>query len=193
MPRYLRYVLLWLSCTSLSVTTVSLTVQFVAGTTRPIPPVARDTPGTVVSSPTASAEPSRSPTPTPRPTPSPTRRASSPVPVPAPKPPASPTTRPAARPTPSPTANTGGEEGCRTAGAEVRTFQTTGGRASIRFGSSGACLVSALPAGGFTAATRRGGPRDLTVVFTGDSFRSRIEVTSPTPSSYSVAVRESTV
>ncbi|MGY1454299.1 hypothetical protein [Streptomyces sp. SS8] len=189
MPRYLRYVLLWLSCTSLSVTTVSLTVQFVVGTTRPTPPVARDTPGTVVSSPTASAEPSRSPTP--GPTPSPTRRASSPAP--APRPTLSPTTRPATRPAPSPSANTGGgEEGCHTAGAEVRTFQTTGGRASIRFGSSGACLVSALPAGGFTAATQRGGPRELTVVFTGDSFRSQIEVTSPTPSSYNVAVREST-
>ncbi|WP_410535919.1 hypothetical protein [Streptomyces sp. KL2] len=189
MPRYLRYVLLWLSCTSLSVTTVSLTVQFVVGTTRPTPPVARDTPGTVVSSPTASAEPSRSPTPSP--TPSPTRRASSPAPPP--KPTASPTTRPAARPTPSPSANTGGEQGCHTAGAEVRTFQTTGGRASIRFGGSGACLVSALPAGGFTAAMQRGGPRELTVVFTGESFRSQIEVTSPTPSSYSVAIRESTV
>ncbi|MDX2709439.1 hypothetical protein PV350_42390, partial [Streptomyces sp. PA03-6a] len=44
MPRYLRYVVIWLSCTAVSVTAVMLTVGFVVGSTRPTPPVARDIP-----------------------------------------------------------------------------------------------------------------------------------------------------
>ncbi|GAA2411247.1 hypothetical protein GCM10010420_45160 [Streptomyces glaucosporus] len=186
-PRSLRYVLLWLSCTSLSVTAVNLTVQFVVGTTRPTPPVARDTPGTVVSSPVASPEPSRSPASMP-----PATRRPSPPPPP-PKAPASPAARPSPAPTPSATATDAGDgDGCRAAGAQVRTYRTTGGRASLRFGD-GVCLVSAVPAGGFTVSTERGDPRRLTVTFTSDSFRSQITATATPSSGYSVSVRQSTL
>ncbi|MBD9732670.1 hypothetical protein IGX29_12810, partial [Streptomyces sp. H28] len=44
MPRLLRYLLIWLSCTAASVTAVIVTIHFVVGSTRPTAPVAQSAP-----------------------------------------------------------------------------------------------------------------------------------------------------
>ncbi|MEU4094605.1 hypothetical protein [Streptomyces sp. NPDC026673] len=177
MPRYLRYVVIWLSCTAVSVTAVMLTVGFVVGSTRPTPPVARDVPESALaaSSPSAAKPgPSRSATASPaaKRTPSPTMRRPTRTPVrPATTAPPTPTVRPSATPV-----------DCGTGGAGVHTLQSQGGQASVRFGENAVCLVSAVPASGFTVSTRRDGAQQLTVTFSGDRHRSEIVATT-TPQS----------
>ncbi|MET9877851.1 hypothetical protein ABZZ36_24925 [Actinacidiphila glaucinigra] len=182
MPRYLRYVVIWLSCTAVSVTAVMLTVGFVVGSTRPTPPVARDVPESALATAAPSAakpSPSRSApaspaarrTPTPaaapttvrRPTRTPVRPATTAPPTPAPRPSATPVD-------------------CGTGGAGVHTLQSQGGQAAVRFGADAVCLVSAVPASGFTVSTRRDGAQQLTVTFSGDRHRSEIVATT-TPQS----------
>ncbi|MEU1623008.1 hypothetical protein ABZ479_37650 [Streptomyces sp. NPDC005722] len=184
MPRYLRYVVIWLSCTAVSVTAVMLTVGFVVGSTRPTPPVARDVPESALAagSPSAAQPPSPSPSPshsapaspaakrTPdrttvrRPTRTPVRPVTTP-----------PATRTARPPSATPV-------DCGTGGAGVHTLQSQGGQASVRFGEDAVCLVSAVPASGFTVSTRRAGAQQLTVTFSGDRHRSEIVATT-TPQS----------
>lgn len=177
MPRYLRYVVIWLSCTAVSVTAVMLTVGFVVGSTRPTPPVARDVPESALaaSSPSAAKPgPSRSATASPaaKRTPSPTVRRPTRTPVrPVTSAPPAPTARPSATPV-----------DCGTGGAGVHTLQSQGGQASVRFGDNAVCLVSAVPASGFTVSTRRDGAQQLTVTFSGDRHRSEIVATT-TPQS----------
>ncbi|MDX2707552.1 hypothetical protein PV350_32605, partial [Streptomyces sp. PA03-6a] len=71
---------------------------------------------------------------------------------------------------------------CGTGGAGVHTLQSQGGQASVRFGEDAVCLVSAVPASGFTVSTRRDGAQQLTVTFSGDRHRSEIVATT-TPQS----------
>ncbi|MDX2814012.1 hypothetical protein ABZ312_06795 [Streptomyces sp. NPDC006207] len=177
MPRYLRYVVIWLSCTAVSVTAVMLTVGFVVGSTRPTPPVARDIPESALAggSPSpARPSPSRSApvSPAAKRTPSPTVRRPTRTPVrPATTAPPTRTARPSATPV-----------DCGTGGAGVHTLQSQGGQASVRFGEDAVCLVSAVPASGFTVSTRRDGAQQLTVTFSGDRHRSEIVATT-TPQS----------
>ncbi|WP_329189255.1 hypothetical protein [Actinacidiphila glaucinigra] len=182
MPRYLRYVVIWLSCTAVSVTAVMLTVGFVVGSTRPTPPVARDVPENALATAAPSAakpSPSRSApaspaakrTPGPASTPTTVRR-----PTRTPVRPAT-TAPPARAPRPSAT-----PVDCGTGGAGVHTLQSQGGQAAVRFGQDAVCLVSAVPASGFTVSTRRDGAQQLTVTFSGDRHRSEIVATA-TPQS----------
>ncbi|MFF6958190.1 hypothetical protein [Streptomyces sp. NPDC008317] len=173
MPRSLRHFLIWLSCTVLTVTAVSLTVRFVVGSTAPLPPSARDvaagiatnSPSSVViGSPTAT--PRQSPTRTRKPTVSPspsTRRPTATATSPSSAPAAPPST--ASRP-----------PDCE-GGAGTHSFESTGGQASIRFGADAVCLVSAVPAIGFTTNTRQSAPDTLTITFTGARHRSELTAT----------------
>lgn len=177
MPRSLRFFLIWLCCTTLTVTVVFVTVNFVVGSTAPLPPTARAMP-TVF--PVGSSAPA-TPTPPPRPTPKPTGTSSStrrpsPSASPSPRPT---TTRPA--PPPSPTGHPGTSNTC-SGGAGIHTIQSTGGQATVNFGSDAMCLVSAVPAPGFTAATQQNAQDTLTIVFTSSSHRSQIVATiNPQP------------
>ncbi|WP_253195662.1 hypothetical protein [Streptomyces sp. JHA26] len=187
MSRLLRYLLIWLSCTAASVTAVILTIHFVVGSTRPTAPVAQSAPPQelpVSPRPAPSPSPERSspgPSPTgekPRPTPSRTRE-EPPEPSPAP-------TTPTARATsPRPSAG-GGERGCEEGGAGVYTVPSRGGRATVRFGDGGVCLVSAVPEQGFTVSTSQSAAETLTVTFSASRHRSEITATTEPRSQASV-------
>ncbi|WP_234321227.1 hypothetical protein [Streptomyces katrae] len=168
MPRIPRYLFIWLSCTATSVTAVLLTVQFVVGTTRHTPPVARSAPTVIETppawqagqsppSPTASTSPS--PTVSQRPSPS----ATAPTPAKASK-----TPRPS---TPKPAVD------CEDGGAGLHTVPSQGGKATVRYGSRGVCLISAIPALGFKATTSQNADDTLTVTFTSADHRSVITAT----------------
>ncbi|MFD9408152.1 hypothetical protein ACFWBN_14195 [Streptomyces sp. NPDC059989] len=172
MPRIPRYLLIWLSCTAASVTAVLATVQFVVGSTRHTPPVARSAP-TVIDTPPAwqaaqspspgpqspTASPSASPTATQRPSPS----TAAPTPAKAPS------------GTPRPTAPKSAVD-CE-GGAGLHTVPSQGGKATVRYGSRGVCLISAIPGLGFKATTSQTSADTLTVTFTSADHRSVITAT----------------
>ncbi|MFJ7157035.1 hypothetical protein ACIQUQ_19075 [Streptomyces sp. NPDC101118] len=172
MPRFPRYLLIWLSCTAASVTAVLATVQFVVGTTRHTPPVARSAPD-VIETPPAwqagldGAPASVSPSAPVSGTPTATRRpsASSAAPTPG---------RPSPRPTRS--ATPGSPVDC-TGGAGLHTVPSQGGKVTVRYGSKGVCLISAVPARGFKAATSQTADDTLTVTFTGSDHESVVTAT----------------
>lgn len=179
MSRLLRYLIIWLSCTAASVTAVIITIHFVVGSTRPTAPVAQTTPKELPASPrptvskTVTATPSPSPTSrAPRPTPSRTREE---PPGPAP----TPTPTPSARTTPprSPGSGDGGP-GCEEGGAGVYTVPSEGGKATVRFGGGGVCLISAVPDQGFTVSTEQSSPQTLKVTFAASRHRSEITATT---------------
>ncbi|MGV9280054.1 hypothetical protein [Streptomyces sp. NPDC003730] len=78
---------------------------------------------------------------------------------------------------PRPTAG-GGDPGCEEGGAGVYTVPSEGGKATVRFGGSGVCLVSAVPNQGFTVSTRQSAPQTLAVTFTASRHRSEITATT---------------
>lgn len=178
MSRLLRYLIIWLSCTAASVTAVILTIHFVVGSTRPTAPVAQSAPELP-----ASPAPAPSGTGSPSPSPSPTSRPPSTRPTPSrtgerpPEP--SPTPTPSARPTrPKPSSAGGDPAACEEGGAGVYTVPSEGGKATVRFGGDGVCLVSAVPDQGFTVSTEQGEPQTLTVTFSADRHRSEITATT---------------
>jgi hypothetical protein len=171
-PRSLRFFLIWLSCTALTVTAVSLTVGFVLGSTAPLPPTARAV-STVFATATAS------------PTPDPT--ASTTIGSPLSTPDASPTHSQRATPAPgssthppsrqtAPPVGHNTSSGC-TGGAGTYTVDSVGGQVTVRFGDNAVCLVSAVPALGFTTSTSQSAPDTLLVVFTGARHRSELTAT----------------
>ncbi|WP_244177200.1 hypothetical protein [Streptomyces albus] len=193
MPRYLRYLLLWLSCTAVSVTAVLLTVHFVVGSTRPKPLVARSAP-TVFTSST-----SRPPSPSAEPEPSPSRRTAGPSATrsasraEASRPPSrAATPRPSRSTAPPPAASTpAGGSGAYTdceGGAGVHTIESAGGQATVRFGDRGVCLVSAVPVRGFTVRTEQRERTTLTVTFSGQ--RSESEITATTTPQNKATIKE---
>ena len=169
MPRSLRFFLIWLCCTTLTVTAVFVTVNFVVGSTSPMPPTARAMPTLFpVDSSAPAASPSPKPTPRPTGTSSSTRR---------PSPSASPSPRrTTSRPQPPPPSPspTGHQSPSCSGGAGTHTIQSTGGQATIDFGSDAVCLVSAVPSPGFTVSTQQNAQDTLTIVFTSSSHRSQI-------------------
>ncbi|MFG3155294.1 hypothetical protein ACGF7W_24945 [Streptomyces sp. NPDC048219] len=188
MSRLLRYLIIWLSCTAASITAVILTIHFVVGSTRPTAPVAQSAPQELPVSPRpappASVTPS-SPSPSatreePRPTPARTReKRREPSPV---------ETTPTARATATaqrPPAG-GGERGCEEGGSGVYTVPSQGGRATVRFGGGGVCLVSAVPEQGFTVSTSQSAAETLTVTFSASRHRSEITATTEPRSQASV-------
>ncbi|MFJ9342038.1 hypothetical protein ACIRP0_22460 [Streptomyces sp. NPDC101733] len=188
MLRTPRYLLIWLSCTAASVTAVLATVQFVVGSTRHQPPVARSapvvidtppawqagSPGPDRASPTASASPSPSPTVTQSPTSAP------PSPSPAPAKASSDAPR---------TSAPRSDVDCAQGGAGVHTVASQGGKVTVRYGSRGVCLISAVPGLGFRTTTSQTSDDTLTVTFSGDGHRSVITATI-TPSA-KANIRES--
>lgn len=184
MPRIPRYLLIWLSCTAASVTAVLATVQFVVGSTRHTPPVARSAPVVVETPPAWTAAPDQSPSPqSPGATPG-----GSPVVTERPSPPAStPTSVKAPTATPRTTAPkppvdcSGGQLG-------LHTVPSEGGKVTVRYGSRGVCLISAVPGRGYKAATSQTADDTLTVTFTSADHRSVITATI-TPSARA-SVRE---
>ncbi|WP_412074833.1 hypothetical protein ACLF6K_01490 [Streptomyces xanthophaeus] len=173
MPRTPRYLLIWLSCTAASVTAVLATVQFVVGSTRHTPPVARSAPVVIdtppawqagspapdQASPTATASASPSPTVTQRPSSSPA--------VPSPAKASSGAPRTSAPPTVD----------CEQGGAGLHTVPSQGGKVTVRYGSRGVCLISAIPSRGFKATTSQTADDTLTVTFTSGDHRSVITAT----------------
>ncbi|MEY9968039.1 hypothetical protein ABIA33_006119 [Streptacidiphilus sp. MAP12-16] len=170
MPRFLRYLLVWLSCTALTVTAVSLTVRFVVGSTAPMPPTAHTVPTVFVSASlppavsTPSALPSASPTPSPRRT----------APVPRPSHSSAPPVQVAA--TSAAPDSGGSSSGCQ-GGVGTHTIQSVGGQATVSFGADAVCLVSAVPALGFTTSTTQSAPDTLTVTFSSSNHRSQLTAT----------------
>ncbi len=169
MPRSLRYLLVWLSCTVVTVAVVSLTVRFVVHSTAPVPP-------------TAHAQPTTFDAPSPRATVSPTPRPSPRRPTPAatsspPHPRHSPAPTHSAAPPPS----TAPADDCQ-GGAGTHSVQSQGGQATINWGADAVCLVSAVPAQGFTTQTTQSASDTLVITFSGSHHRSRITATlTPEP------------
>jgi hypothetical protein len=170
-PRSLRFFFIWLCCTTLTVTAVFVTVNFVVGSTAPMPPTARAMPTLFPVDSSAPATHTPRPTAKPSGTSSSTRRPS-PSASPSPRPS---TTRPSPPP-PSPTGHPGSQNTC-SGGAGTHTLQSTGGQATVDFGSDAVCLVSAVPSPGFTASTQQNGQDTLTIVFTSSGHRSQIVAT----------------
>ncbi len=170
MPRFLRFFLIWLSCTALTATAVFLTVTFVVGSTAPLPPTARGV-STVLATATAAPGGSTAPvvigTPVSTPDTAPPTHRQQPAPSassPRSAPPAHTTPQGAGRPGPSDCAG----------GAGTHSFESTGGQVTVRFGADAVCLVSAVPALGFTTSTAQSAPDTLTVTFTGAHHRSEL-------------------
>ncbi|MFJ3202619.1 hypothetical protein [Streptomyces sp. NPDC086989] len=183
MPRLPRYLLIWLSCTAASVTAVLATVQFVVGSTRHTPPVARSAP-TVIETPPAWQAGTPSPS-----TPSPSASAS-----PSP----SLTQRPSPSPaSPSPAKASGtprssapkGPVDCAEGGAGLYTVPSQGGKVTVRYGSRGVCLISAVPDHGFKTSTSQTSDDTLSVTFTSADHWSL--VTATIEPSAKATVRES--
>ncbi|MEY9838076.1 hypothetical protein [Streptacidiphilus sp. EB103A] len=170
MSRFLRFFVVWLCCTALTATAVFLTVRFVLGSTAPLPP---STAGvtTVLALATASPGASASigigtPASTPDASPSASRPKPSPSATPSPS-------APQPRQSSAPAARRAPSADC-TGGAGVHSFSSTGGQVVVRFGSDAVCLVSAVPALGFTTSTTQSSPGTLTVTFSGAHHRSEL-------------------
>lgn len=154
-------------------TAVLLTVQFVVGTTRHTPPVARSAP-TVIETPPAwqagqepspgSPSPSTSASPSPSATQKPSPSATSATPAKA----ASGTPRATA---PKPDVD------CEDGGAGLHTVPAQGGKVTVRYGSRGVCLISAIPGRGFKTSTAQTADDTLTVTFSSDDHRSVVTAT----------------
>ncbi|MFE2550196.1 hypothetical protein ACFXGI_16810 [Streptomyces sp. NPDC059355] len=182
MPRLPRYLLIWLSCTAASVTAVLATVQFVVGSTRHTPPVARSAP-TVIETPPAwqagtpapsTPSPSASASPSPSATQKPSPSAASPTPAKAPR------TNPSKS-----------SVDCAEGGAGLYTVPSQGGKVTVRYGSRGVCLISAVPDRGFKTTTSQSEDDTLTVTFTSADHRS--VVTATIDPSAKATVRESSL
>ncbi|MGC9379907.1 hypothetical protein [Streptomyces sp. WG5] len=58
------------------------------------------------------------------------------------------------------------------------TVPSEGGKATVRFGGSEVCLISAVPDRGFTVSTSQSAPQTLTVTFSASRHRSEITATT---------------
>ncbi|MFD7060085.1 hypothetical protein [Streptomyces sp. NPDC059906] len=63
-----------------------------------------------------------------------------------------------------------------------------GGKATVRFGGGGVCLISAVPNQGFTVRTEQSAPQTLKVTF--EASRHRSEITATTQPRSRADVRE---
>ena len=171
-----RSVLVWLSCTALAVTAVYLSVGFVVNSTAPLPPVARAVPTYFADTPTTSASPISASTPTTSPS-----GTGTPTPTPTPTPSKA---RPSTSAPPTTASDSGGttlnpaayDSACQ-GGVGLQTIDSVGGKATVRFGATGVCLVSAVPAPGFTTSTSQTSLPRLVVTFTGPDHESQITAT----------------
>ncbi|WP_185922014.1 hypothetical protein, partial [Streptomyces sp. WAC06614] len=84
-----------------------------------------------------------------------------------------------ARTSPAPSRPTGpkADVDCEQGGAGLYTVPSQGGKATVRFGGRGVCLISAIPGRGFRTTTAQTSDDTLTVTFTSDDHRSVITAT----------------
>ncbi|MEV8531555.1 hypothetical protein [Streptomyces sp. NPDC051211] len=180
MPRLLRYLIIWLTCTAASVAVVTLAARFVVGSTRPTAPVAQSAqedisggpsavPSATRSGPAATGEPGpqRTAKPAAAPTPSKPTRTAHPAP----------TTSRSGGATPAAPGSAGPDPECAPGGAGTHTVPSQGGKATVRYGSRAVCLISAVPHQGYSVKTRQVSAQTLVVTFTGASHRSEITAT----------------
>ncbi|NXY99773.1 hypothetical protein HYE82_36490 [Streptomyces sp. BR123] len=59
----------------------------------------------------------------------------------------------------------------------MHTVPSQGGKATVRYGSRGVCLISAIPGRGFKATTSQTADDTLTVTFASDNHTSVITAT----------------
>ncbi|WP_236653356.1 hypothetical protein [Streptacidiphilus melanogenes] len=179
MHRLFRYGLIWLICTTCTVTVGFFAVGFVMDSTGGTPPTVQadgaaggDTRGSASASPiTASSL-----------TPSPSASAVSAAPAGSH---GTSATGHHASTTPSAKgAGSGTGAGSCQGGVGAHTVHAQGGQASVLFGSNAVCLISAVPAPGFTAQTQQLDPGTLVITFCGSTHRSQITAhISPEPGS----------
>jgi hypothetical protein len=160
-PRLLRYGLIWLICTTCTVTVGFLAVGFVMDSAAGTPPTVQADAATGAD-PSASASSGAVASLTPSPTPvtasaSPGRtHGASATGYRAPA-----------------TPGTHGTSSCQ-GGVGAHTVHSQGGQAQVLFGSSAVCLISAVPAPGFTEQTQQLDPGTLVITFCGSTHRSQI-------------------
>ncbi|MGW3044886.1 hypothetical protein ACWC9T_33695 [Kitasatospora sp. NPDC001159] len=179
----LRYPLIWLGCTAIGVTAVALTVRVVIRPATAGVPAARSIPTTVV-------------TVTPAPVATAPAAPASPTPTAGAALSAAPSVQATSTPSPAlatprismgsvePTASRSrhpsadrGPSGCSQE-AVMRTYQAAGGTATVAVDPGVVCLVSAVPASGYTMKVKRPGPAALVVDFSDGTQTSEISVTS---------------
>ena len=129
-PAYLRYLIIWLSCTAASVTAVIFTVHFVVGSTRPTAPVAQSAPEELAGLPMARPGGPGAPSPLRAPPGGSLsrRRHGRPASRGVPTAKTTPTPRPRTT-SPRPPA---GNPGCQEGSAGVHTVPSRGGKATVR-------------------------------------------------------------
>ncbi|MEJ8646244.1 hypothetical protein WKI68_43370 [Streptomyces sp. MS1.HAVA.3] len=66
---------------------------------------------------------------------------------------------------------------CQEGGPGLHTVPSQGGKVTVRYGSRGVCLISAIPSRGFKATTSQTADDTLTVTFAGEDHRSVITAT----------------
>ncbi|MFG2823994.1 hypothetical protein ACGFX4_31770 [Kitasatospora sp. NPDC048365] len=185
MHRLARYLLVWICCTAFAVTAVFFAVGFVVDSTAEVPPTVRtgaDGIGTAVDGiGTAASAVAQSPSAAPVPSGPPSAAPSSATPGGPPSagggPSPTKTRVPTPSGTPTPTPQGGDQPGSCPGGPGVYTVKSEGGQVTVRYGASAVCLVSALPAPGFTTQTAQGSAQTLQVTFTSSQHRSQITST----------------
>ncbi|MCP2313703.1 hypothetical protein [Kitasatospora paracochleata] len=178
MPRLARYLLLWICCTAFAVTAVFFAVGFVVDSTTGVPPTVRTAADGIGAAVSGTADPAASAA---APTAS-AGAAGTPAASAATSPGAGAATsakpRPAATPSQQPSTGQDTEHptSCQ-GGPGAYTVKSTGGQVSVRYGANAVCLISALPAPGFTTQTAQSDPHTLVVTFTSADHRSQITST----------------
>ncbi|MFD0346668.1 hypothetical protein ACFQ0M_12350 [Kitasatospora aburaviensis] len=76
-----------------------------------------------------------------------------------------------------PTPQGGDRAGSCPGGPGVYTVKSEGGQVTVRYGATAVCLVSALPAPGFTTQTAQGSAQTFQVTFSSSHHRSQITST----------------
>lgn len=172
-PRFSRYLLIWVTCTAASVTAVLATVGFVTLSTRPRPPVAES--ATAAGAPESSLQSARpSPPVSPTPTTAPRKTTGSGRPA-ASSPRAAATSSPSPQP---PVPVTDSIEVCLRKGRGPQTVPSEGGKATVRYGNGRVCLVSATPNPGFKVDVAYTNAQTLVATFTSSSHCSQITATT---------------
>lgn len=173
----LRYPLIWLGCTAVSIGAVMLTVDGVAGSDAAGLPGSRSVLATAVALPGQDS-----------PNPSPVGQIGDPTSVAEPAPPSPAATPDPAPASPRPSPSSPPESPTPECGqnAAVHTFLADGGTATVSFGSTRVCLVTVVPAAGFTATTHQVDPGMLVVIFSSPEAQSRVTVTNRSQSGHAV-------
>ncbi|WP_354637779.1 hypothetical protein [Kitasatospora camelliae] len=175
MHRLARYLLVWICCTAFAVTAVFVAVGFVVDSTAEVPPTVRTVANGIGTAASAVAE-----SPSARPSGSPASSwaaAPSGSPTAGGSPSAARTRPPTAPGTTVPVPQGSDRAGSCPGGPGVYTVKSEGGQVTLRYGAAAVCLISALPAPGFTTQTTQTSAQTLQVTFSSSHHRSQITST----------------